>query len=369
MRITIILLSLFLIQNVGFTQEIFKNPKKPLSRDSGRVVQLEEKLRIKDLEGRYYFKNPNTIRIHPDGSIFVLDEEQFLEFDKNGQYIRNFFRKGQGPGEFERIQNFIFTDEQIVIFQNRPQKIVILDRSGKLVKEIKPEDPVSRLITLYGDKFIMAKSSFPNLEKPGGEAEIIEVNWNLWTVSGDGETEAFKPFFPVKWIAKRLEKAIIANFIVDFTVEPFKERYLVLYHTQDYLIKLYDLEHNQIVRSFSRKYKSVRRKPVKSEKKEVRPNTFTLEIPAKHYNDIQRILIRKDKIWAFTSTVSGEKGVLVDVFDEKGFYLDSFFLPVDKYISLEDLSPYPICVSGDFLYIVEKDENSIPSIVKYKIIL
>jgi hypothetical protein len=40
------------------------------------------------------------IKTAPDGSIFVLDEKQFLKFDKKGKFIKNLFKKGQGPGEF-----------------------------------------------------------------------------------------------------------------------------------------------------------------------------------------------------------------------------------------------------------------------------
>ena len=89
-------------------------------------------------------------------------------------------------------------------------------------------------------------------------------------------------------------------------------------------------------------------------------------MPRDYYNDIQQILTYKNTIWVLTSTWDRNKGFLVDVFNGKGRYLDNFYLPLPKNIKLDDLSRYPITISGDFLIIVEKDVNDIPGIVRYK---
>lgn len=343
------------------------NPKEPLSENAGRVLQLTEELRITDSQGDFYFKSPDNIKIAPDGSIFVLDEEQFLKFDKKGKFIRNLFKKGQGPGEFERIGNYLFSNHGIVVLQGRPNKIVRLDMLGELISEIRPEEAVSKLITCFEDEYIMARSSFPKLEKAGKEPEIIDIKWNLKLVTENGKVENTNLDFPVKWYAQRLKNAIIANFIVNFTAKPFMDKFLVIYHAQEYMLKLLDLESQQIVRTFTREYKKVKHKPDKTGRVEVRPHIYTLVPPVDYLNDIQKLFIQNKTIWAMTSTLDKEKGILVDVFNLRGEYIDNFYLPLQHHVKIEGLSQHPMTISGDALFIVEYDENDIPSVVKYKI--
>jgi len=343
------------------------NPKEPLSENAGRVLQLTEKMRITDSQGDFYFKSPGNIKIAPDGSIFVLDEEQFLKFDKKGKFIKNLFKKGQGPGEFERIGNYLFSSHGIVVLQGRPNKIVRLDMLGELISEIRPEEAVSKLITCFEDEYIMARSSFPKLEKAGEEPEIIDIKWNLRLVSENGKVENTNLDFPVKWYAQRLKNAIIANFIVDFTAKPFMDKFLVIYHTQEYMLNMLDLESQQIVRTFTREYRSVKWKSDKTGRVEVRPHLYTLVPPVDNLNDIQKLFTQNKTIWAMTSTVDKEKGILVDVLNLRGEYIDNFYLPLQHHVKIEGLSQHPMTISGDALFIVEYDENDIPSVVKYKI--
>jgi len=342
------------------------NPEEPLSENAGRVLQLTEELRITDSQGGFYFKSPDNIKIAPDGSIFVLDEEQFLKFDKKGKFVKNLFKKGQGPGEFERIGNYLFSDNEIVVLQGRPNKIVRLDMPGELISEIRPEEAVSKLITCFEDEYVMGHSSFPKLEKAGEEPEIIDVKWNLKAVTEDGKVQSTNLDFPVKWYAKRLKNAIIANFIVDFTARPFLDKFLIITHTQEYMLKLLDLESLQIVRTFTREYRKVKQRPEKTGRVEVRPHIFTLVPPVDYLNDIQKLFIQNKTIWAMTSTVDNEKGILVDVFNLRGEYMDNFYLPIHHHVKIEGLSQHPMTISGDALFIVEYDENDIPSVVKYK---
>ncbi len=342
------------------------NPEEPLSKNAGRVIQLTEELRITDDQGEFYFKWPGNIKIAPDGGLFIEDEDQFLRFDSNGQFIANLFMKGQGPGEFENIINYLFSGDEIIVLQSRPNKIVRMDMSGKLISEFRPETMVSEMFTRFGDKLIAAHSSFPKLEKAGEEPEIIDITWNLKRVTEDGKVESTALEFPVKWYAQRLEKAIIANYIVDFTAKPFLDRFLVVHHTQEYLLKLLDLESQKIVKTFTREYERVRYRPDETGRVEVSPGSFTLVPPVDHLNDVQKIFVQKDKIWAMTSTVDEDKGFLVDVFNRNGEYMDNFYLPVHHLVKVEGLSRHPITISGDELFIVEYDTDGIPSVAKYR---
>ncbi len=352
----------------AFPKQMIENLEKPLHKNSRRVLKLKKEMRIADEQGGFYFKAPENIKISPEGCIFVLDEEQFLKFDGNGKFMKNLFRKGEGPGEFQRIENYLFHEGKIVVHHARPSKIVIMDADGNLIKEFKPEKPVSRLISYFGQKLLMARSSFPVLKKGGAEPEVIDVEWSLLSVSMEGKVEETGLVFPTKWYAKRLPNAIVANAITELSCTPFKDNFIVLHHTRDYLLKLLDMEKNKILRTFRRDYKSVTYDHGKAGVKEVKPHTYTLEPPVDSHNDIQKVLIAKGNIWVLTSTWEKEKGILVDVFNEGGQYLDSFHLPLSGRIALKDLSRHPITISDDSLFIIETDANEIPSLVKYKII-
>lgn len=346
--------------------KIVHNPEEPTSKNAGRVIPLTEELRITDDQKDFYFKWPRKIKIAPDGSLFILDEDQLLRFDQNGRFIANLFKKGQGPGELENIVNYLFSGDEIIVLQSRPNKIVRMDMSGKLISEFRPQTMVSELIARFEDKLIAAHSSFPKLEKAGEEPEIIDIKWNLKKVTEDGKVESTDIDFPVKWYAQRLEKAIIANYIVDFTAKPFLNRFLVIHHTQDYRLNLFDLESHKVDRTFMREYERVRYKPDDTGREEAGSGSYTLKPPVEHHNDIQKIFIQNDTIWAMTSTVVESKGILVDVFNRNGEYTDNFYLPIHHQTDLEGLSRHPITISGDSLFMVEYDTDDIPSLVKYR---
>jgi uncharacterized membrane protein len=92
---------LFIFTSIIFSQEIIENPKRPTSENAGRVLNLEEVFCITDESGEFYFKYPRDLKIAPDGSMFIIDYEQLLQFDSNGNFIKNFFKKGMSDRRFQ----------------------------------------------------------------------------------------------------------------------------------------------------------------------------------------------------------------------------------------------------------------------------
>ncbi len=367
MRRIMSLCIVFLIPAWISAQNVIKNPDQPDDARAGRVLQLTKELTVSDEQGGYYFKSPKNIQIAPDGSIFLLDEDQFLKFDADGKFQANLFRKGQGPGEVEQIMDYIFTGDGIAVLQAQPNKIVLMDMQGEFLREIKPDDVCYRLFTFYDGRYYGAHNSRPQFDKLGDEPMILDITWNIRIASDTGVVEVTELNFPVSWYAQRIKSAVIANYIVDFMALPAQERYMVISHTQKYLLKLLDLESGQVIREFSREYARIRMKPDKTGKVEVRPDTFTLVPPVDHYNDIQKFFIIEDRIWVLTSTLDQEKGFLVDVFDMAGRYLDNFYLPFQDSIKQAGLARHPLTIHGGCVYVMEYDEDGIPTLVKYRI--
>lgn len=68
-------------------QIVIENPDKPISKGTGITIVLKELLSIDDVGGDYYFKYPRNPKVAPDGSIFVSDHEQLLQFDRKRNFI------------------------------------------------------------------------------------------------------------------------------------------------------------------------------------------------------------------------------------------------------------------------------------------
>ena len=338
-----------------------------MSKKAGRFIQLQKEWQITDRETGFYFKNPSKLKMAEDNHVSILDEKQFLEFCPDGRFMRNLFRPGEGPGEFNRIEDYLVTTDEVIIHQRSPNKIVILDRRGNLVQEFKPQEITARLLASFQDKFLMAQHSLPQIDRiRKEEGEILEVSWNFCLVSREGEVEKLEGFYPTLWFFKRLPTAVVADYITEMTGALLKNRYFVFSHTENYNLKILDLSQRKLVKTIQRKYKKVCYQPDRP--KDERPGFKTLDVPRAYFNDIQKIFARDDKILVLTSTVDRKKGFLVDVFDADGHYLDNFYLPLHLKIRLSELARYPLDIRGDTLLMIEKDDNGNIFLVKYRML-
>jgi hypothetical protein len=365
-----LILTAVLLMAAGVVFPILGNTGGGFERkESGRVLKLQEVQRIEDIQAEYYLKSPSDIQIAPDGSLFVIDEDQFLKFDANGQFVKNLYKKGQGPGELEGISDLIITDDALIILQGQPNKVMLMSHDGELIREFRPEPSVSRLCTVHDGLIVAARYGPPKLDKVGDEAKIIDVSWTLGYLSDNQILEELELEFPVRWFAKRIAggKALIASHIAEFIAEPYKDKYLVICHAEDYKLRLFDLDRKRIVKDFGREYRRVRFKQDDSGRVEIRPEVFRFAPPVRHLNDVQQVFMRGDSFWVMTSTIEPEKGVLFDVFNEQGEYVDHFYLPLQQSVIAEALEDLLLTFQKDYLYVVEYDEDDLPSIVKYRI--
>jgi len=78
-------------------QEIIKNPAKSTKPESGRILKLQQELRITEQGGEFFFQYPGNVKVAPDGSTFIEDRDLLLRFSKDGRFLHNYFKKGQSP--------------------------------------------------------------------------------------------------------------------------------------------------------------------------------------------------------------------------------------------------------------------------------
>lgn len=356
-----VILMIFIISLNGKTVE---NSDIPLNKDAGRVVKLKRVLKISDESGEFYLKWPNRIKIAPDGSIFFGDDKELLKFDKNGKFLGNLQKIGEGPGEFRYFRNYFFNKDSLILFVQMPRKIIHMTLDGKLIKEVKIETASSEsrnIVLLDGDNFYFLKTSFKDIGK--NKTGMVTTKSKLARSDMKGNTVDSKLFFDMKmYMVKKVYKKGMTIYFDNM----FKRSYsmlgdnnLLINNSLKYKVLNVDLKKMKIIGSFNRKYKHVPFKELKDNKiKGKKPKFFT---------DVQSIFTVGKKIWVFTSTVDKTKGVLVDVFSIDGKYIDNFYLKLPQVSGVNDLKKKVITIHKNSLYTVEVDDDENPIIVKYEI--
>jgi len=351
---------LFIFSSVTYAQEIIENPDKPESKNPGRIIRLKEVLRIKDEGTAFYFREPWGIDVAADGSIFIIDKERLYKFDSRGRFERNMAKKGQGPGEITtEIENIIIKDNEIIFSCATMNKVIKMDLDGNFIKELIPQKRASNLLAYYKNKYFIVDFTPKSFEMEEG---YRDYDRNFFILDEEGSATPTQYSFPIKhyWHYRASRKGrggFSTQYVTQLQTSKVSQKYIYICHTQDYLIKQLDLEKVQISRIFRRAYPRAKFQTDDSR-------------PFKYYNDIHRLLIYKGNVWALTSTLDKEKGILVDVFSKEGKYLDNFYLPLlnsktgDCFYQLY----FPMVIDGDFIYAIEHDKDWNPCITKYEII-
>jgi len=364
----IFIIILMVTVNIGAELKITENPAVPQNQNAGRVIALEEIMRISDESGDFYFKRPGKIRIAPDESIFLTDDDQFLRFDKNGKFLNNQHKKGEGPGEYSSIRSYQFIDNKIIIFSYQPAKIIETDMKGNLLKEYRLQEQIGfkQILGFIGEKFWFVGSSFRELLKRNtGEHTLFqELAWGTRA----GKIEKTGILFPEKLYMKKISSKKRMAVAIRSMAKPIfawdRAKNLYVSDAQKYLVRQVDLEKVKIVRTFTRKYTRI---PYKDERsKEEKEKEGSIGDDPEYFSDIQGLHVQGDKIWVVTSTLAKEKGVLVDVFTMEGKYIDNFYLPLPRIKKVSHLEGETFILYKDFLFTVESDEDGNIEVVQYK---
>lgn len=357
MRKNVLMILNFLIFfSVILAQTIIENPEKPVNKNSGRIIQLKELMRITDGAGDFYFKWPLSIKVALDGSIFVQEVDKLYKFDAKGKFVKDMFKKGEGPGEMIESGSFILKGNEVITHGAAKNKIVRMDMQGNLIEEFKlGKKRFSKLIAynIYNYYFVDFRLKVLKVKRT-----ITDIEQNLFIVNDKGEVKSTPYSFPIQALFIRRPSGGSGWQILGALQSAIENRrFLYISHTSEYLIKLLDLEKNEIVRSFKREYARV--KDPYREKSTYYRSEF--------YNDVKKLLIFKNNLWVLTSTIQEGKGILTDVFDREGRYLDNFYLPLFNMEPTATQYP-PMTIDRNFLFIFERDADENLVIVKYEII-
>jgi len=340
-----------------------------ISKEVKQIV-LEEVLRITGEDERYYFKQPLNLKVDRAGNIYILDVDEFLQFDAQGKFVHNYFKKGEGPGEVLGISGYILQPDRILIHSPYPNKMVEIDYTGKPITEYLIVITANLTLfhatkdRLYFDKF--------DVENTAGEGKLVNMNHHLLAYDKLEKTRQEFFNFPVKsylMTSPEISFYVLLNY---FKYTPKKGPLFFTCNTDEYEVKLIDLEKMKIVKTIKRGYERVK------VTKETEPFTTSATLPSKDggiistpkqefLHDIQAIYFYDNMLWVFTSTVDKEKGVMIDLYDEAGKFMRSLYMKFPQWASHYRVHQQGLVMDKGYLYSIERDLEENPIIVKYKL--
>ncbi len=345
-------------------QIVVKNSEKPENKKGGRIVHLEEVMRIEDDGKNFILRNPQDFSFFPDGSFIFFDYPYIYKLDKDGKLVFKALKTGQGPGECEYPDGYFIDGNRLVVHAWVPPKVLEYDLNGKFIKEKKLKDPVPLFFLgfvngrIYGVVDMIRFSNYIYREgtfKTPYELREISPDFKNMRKIYDIEMEHY--IKPGHW-----------SKLAMFEMIPY-DHFLFYVHSARYEIVKFDLATERVERIFSRPYA-----PVKTSKEgEEEPDPYEhvprelLPPPADYFFDLQRLQIFQDTLWVKTSTEKddGQKWQ-IDVFDLDGKYIDSFWLEFPKK-GLSHLSCFAISNDG-FIYVTEENQDTgLINLVKYKL--
>lgn len=126
------------------------------------------------------FNRPSDVAFDANGDVYVTDgyaNSRIVKFDKNGKFLKIFGGvKGAGPGEFNLPHAVVFDSKgRMLIADRENERIVILDRDGKLAGEWKGLSKPSGLAIAPDDTLYVGDvdASTVTIAKDGKAVQVV----------------------------------------------------------------------------------------------------------------------------------------------------------------------------------------------------
>ncbi len=324
---------------------VVKNPKEPMYGED--VFSLEEELSIRESEGReeYMFSEVGSIAVDDEERIFISDwkELHIKVFSKKGEYLKTIGRKGQGPGEFQRISGMQITHHQeLMVFDMSIRRLSFFSLDGEFIR-LKSIGEIQALELKMNskEKFIVDSVLLdPKNFLAVTSLKIFDSNLKLIaTIYTSEPKDVFTPFLTfMVWTLYKIDNIVVGyNNSYEFQIlEP--EGKIIKKIIKEYVpVKITEEEKKERLKQLQQ-----------SEKKEV-PEFYPAYLSFT-VDDDNRIFVQtmerpKDKV-----------GYYYDVFDSEG-----------KFIVKIPLKIRPRIWKKNKLYLVEEDEDGYQYVKRYKV--
>jgi len=364
------LLTVFMsIPAAGQAQTRVDNPGQALAKNAGRVVKLEEILRIRDDGDAAIFRIPRKFALGADGSLYFHDfaeGDRLYRYGPEGKLIFKILKTGQGPGECQQASNFLLEGDRIRVQAWSPPKIMDYGLDGRYKSEIPTENTKGlHSLFLIDGRIYGLRDEVPHSQAIS-QTGLIETPYSLYEISPDFKSWRKLQDFPVRHSIRRDPLGRPSWIRLDMIEAAAGGPFVYVVHAAEYRIDQFDLRSGRVERVFGRDYERRRLKAEGDEDldPETKRDLDASDVPS---FDVLEIHAVGDRLWAFTSTMK-ERGNdrLVDVFDADGRFVDSFTLEFPDPVLRHSYSKGLITADG-FYFVPEQDEDGLASIGKYRI--
>jgi hypothetical protein len=344
-------LTIFAFAGLALGQQVLENPEKPLAKNAGRVLGLQEVWRITDESGQFYFKYAAQLQTAGDGSLFIADENELLHFAADGEFIRNLYKKGEGPGEISSSFSYFVRGTELLIWDSSKRKLWSIDFDGELRAEFKvPNAGYTGFLGARKDDFVFTKLESP---RPAEKKGLMDLPQNIFLTSMDGTNE--RPIFTF-YFKGFVSPQGSRSWTPPISVLTPDGKYIIGSHDTVYAIQVVDIESGKLIRMFNRRYPRIKHKEDDFERQF---NAKTGAPPYEFEPDVRGLRVYGSQIWIRTSTTDPKKGDLWDVFSMDGKFLDSLYIGPKRTL---------LRVDPEHIFVTEKTADETLALVKYKIV-
>jgi len=335
------------------------------------TVEMKELLRIVEQPEAFFFASPDPPQVDELGFIWVADKDQLLLFSPQGKFIRNFFKKGQGPGELTDMSGFIPERDRVLVFNRYPHKMIAFGREGNVLQETAISQMLgyASLLGSWEGRFYFIREYY---QGTGGRAVFIDIPVRLLSVAPDeADARMEGPWFPRRYFVR--DTSWIKNVHFLQTARADETTFLIAYNG-NYDIYRLDLNRMEISPFLSRKYRKVRIRPewkTPRDKFRAPSQTFTkTEVKVFEHDvldDVLKIWVLRGKTWILTSTFDEKNRLVrVDLYDlKKASFLGSLWLPLPRGLEWMRLSYARITLHESGFYVIVPVETSALELVRY----
>jgi DNA-binding beta-propeller fold protein YncE len=144
--------------------------------------------------GQDTFNAPSDILVAPDGSVFVADghggntNARIVKFSKDGKYVKEWGKKGSGPGEFDAPHGLAMDSAgRLFVADRSNSRIQLFDQDGKFLADWRQFGRPSGIFIDKNDTLYVADSTSTDKTNPGFGQGI-----RMGSVK-DGKVTAFIP--------------------------------------------------------------------------------------------------------------------------------------------------------------------------------
>ena len=246
--------------------------------------------------------------VDSDGNIYLAGykntEGMIFKFNKEGNFVRSFLRKGQGPGELygrNYVSLFLTVDQNdSIAISEFGNKLVVFDRDSNMIEERKIDSRTAYSIPLANGNFLSYISIMD------GRSEFINQNpLTIFNSQFDKIKELDKQMVPNPIVGKRLKGFY---HILSWSVSGGK--IFTGFQERGYEIYVYDFDGN-LVRKIKKEFNPI---PVSEEHK----TKFMEQFSAPIFDDIRDKIYFPDAMPPFHSFFSDDEGRLFVMTYEKG---------------------------------------------------